>query len=71
LLLAAEGGFIWLMLTRTKTRKPKQHKTKEVEGPGSVARSLGEGAPLDYSQPAASVTEHTTRTLQGVPRERR
>ena len=71
LFLAAEAGVIWLMLTRTKKRK--------VVAPAGEKRGLGradvtekvltEGQPLEFSAPAASVTDHTTRTLDPVRRD--
>jgi hypothetical protein len=71
LLLAAEAGFIWLMLSRTKRRKAKTGKNETSE-PAQlnepVVKSLAEPRPLGFSEPVPSVTDHTTRTLDPVKR---
>lgn len=72
LLLAAEAGFIWLMITRTKKRKvpaDKTDKKKEIKGSDPEAKILGEGTPTGIPASVHSVTDHTTRNLDPVTRE--
>lgn len=74
LLLAAEAAFIWLMITRTKTRNVKAGPTKshEIEGGDGTVKGLGEGTPLGIPEPVHSVTDHTTRTLDpAAPKHKR
>ena len=54
IMLALEGVFIWMLLSRKKTQTAKE------PGEATKARMLPE--------PALSVTEHTTRTLETVDR---
>src|ERR1051326_2345645 len=63
IMLAIEGVFVWMLLGRKKgakaaddTERLKQQTTKELDE--AKARLLPE--------PAVSVTEHTTRTLEPV-----
>ena len=57
IMLAVEGVFVWMLLGRKKG-------TKEA------AKELGEAKARSLPEPAFSVTEHTTRTLEPVDRDR-
>jgi divalent metal cation (Fe/Co/Zn/Cd) transporter len=57
IMLAVEGVFVWMLLSRKKSDK---EATKE----------LGEAKALALPEPALSVTEHTTRSLETVERDR-
>jgi hypothetical protein len=68
LMLVVEGVLIWLLLSGRRgagkagdARRLKEHTTKELEE--ARARAL--------PAPAASVTEHTTRTFDPVYNERK
>ena len=72
LLIAAEAGFIWLMLTRTKRRKPtavSEGAKENAQLNETSGKTLGEAQPFGFSDPVASVTDHTTRTLEPVLRD--
>jgi hypothetical protein len=73
LLLVSEGGLIWLLLHRTRTAKKKKVVPAEtpVQLPDVQMRGLNEGQPLSAQDSFPSVTEHTTRTLDAVPLERK
>jgi uncharacterized protein YneF (UPF0154 family) len=69
LMLLVEGVFIWLLLRRKKVEKVfsdtnqlNEQSTKELYA--SPTRGLSEPT----FQPIPSVTEHTTRTLEQVPK---
>lgn len=71
LLLAAESVFIWLLFNsarRGKLREPDPGDTHQLRG--SATKELAEPEQRFLSEPALSVTEQTTRTLDRVPRER-
>ena len=57
IMLAVEGVFVWMLLGRKKGAKEAAIELSEAK-----ARSL--------SEPIFSVTEHTTRTLEPVDRDR-
>ncbi len=57
IMLAVEGVFVWMLLGRKKGAKEAAIEISEAK-----ARSL--------SEPTFSVTEHTTRTLEPVDRDR-
>lgn len=57
IMLAVEGVFIWMLLSRKKSNK-------------EAAKELGEAKALVLPEPALSVTEHTTRSLETVDRDR-
>lgn len=68
LMLVLEGTFVWLLLSRRDGRKKadapeplKEQTTKELDA--TQVRILPE--------PAASITDHTTRTLEPVYSERK
>ncbi len=56
IMLAVEGVFVWMLLSRKK-------------GDKKAAKELGETRPRMLPEPALSVTEHTTRTLEPVDRD--
>lgn len=68
IVLGAEGLFIWLLLRQKEsakaTRAPAQ--LKEL-----VTKELGVGQARPLTEPASSVTEHTTRTLEPLYNERK
>lgn len=67
LLLGAEGVLIWLML-RSKRYTKKADARIQLATPATKA--LGVEQVKALPEPALSVTEHTTRTLEPVYRER-
>lgn len=72
LLLVAETGLIVLMFNRTKGRKPTSPKSVTPVSTGEVKR-INETEMNRLNAPTfdgiPSVTEHTTRTLDGVHRK--
>jgi hypothetical protein len=75
LLLVSEGGLIWLLIHRTRGAKKEKKKaglppadTQRL--PDVVMKGLNEGQPRTAQDAVSSVTEHTTRTLDAVPRDR-
>jgi len=71
LLLTTEFSLIWLLRHHTKSSKkkdnvqdPRPFQIKDV-----VIKGLPEGNMPGFTPPMPSVTEHTTRTLDPVPRE--
>lgn len=66
LMLILEGVFIRLLLRRKKG--PDEHRTLSNE---QVTNELDEARARLLSQPAASVTEHTTRAFEPIPVERK
>ncbi len=74
LLLTAELGLIWLLRHHTKRSNevgatPQPSSVSQL--PDVVIKGLPEGNIQPIYQPMQSVTEHTTRTLDAVPREPR
>jgi hypothetical protein len=68
LLLIADVSLIWLLLTRSRTKKKKPVQLKEAEAQrlyDAPARELAEPMPMQ------SVTEHTTRSLEPALREQK
>ena len=57
IMLAVEGVFIWMLLGLKKGAK-------------ETAKELGEAKARRLPEPVSSVTEHTTRTLETVDRDR-
>ena len=55
IMLAVEGVFVWMLLSRKKGAK-------------EAAKELGEAKARMLPEPMLSVTEHTTRTLDTVDR---
>lgn len=71
LLIAAESAFIWLLFNsvrRAKLREPDAGDITQFRG--TATKELAEPRERFLTEPALSVTEHTTRTLDPVPRER-
>ncbi|MEO8434456.1 MAG: zinc ribbon domain-containing protein [Pyrinomonadaceae bacterium] len=69
LLLGAESVFIWLLVRRGKALSGAQDSGYPTQFSGPVTRELSEErTPIE---PAMSVTEHTTHTLEPIPRERK
>lgn len=68
LLAASEGGFIWLMLKRTRGRKARPNKAKKNLLNEAETRRLAEGRQDPIPASVYDVTDHTTRTLDQVPR---
>lgn len=71
LLIAAESVFIWLLFNsarRAKLREPDAGDIAQLRG--SATKELAESRERFLTGPALSVTEHTTRTLEPVQRER-
>jgi uncharacterized protein (DUF983 family) len=56
IMLAVEGVFVWMLLGRKKGAK-------------EAAKELDETKARMLPEPAASITEHTTRTLETVDRD--
>ena len=54
IMLAVEGVFVWMLLSRKKTQ---------------TAKEPSEAKARMFPEPALSVTEHTTRTLETVDRD--
>jgi hypothetical protein len=75
LLLVSEGGLVWLLIHRTRGAR-KEKKNAEAPPadtrrlPDVVMKGLNEGQPRTAHDTVSSVTEHTTRTLDAVPRDR-
>jgi len=57
IMLAVEGVFVWMLLGRKKSIK-------------EAAKELSEAKARSLPEPVLSVTEHTTRTLEPVDRDR-
>lgn len=70
-LLAAEIVFIWMMIKSSrhaKHREPIPGPASELRG--TATKELGEARERFLNEPALSVTEQTTRTLEAVEHER-
>ena len=65
LMLVIEGIFIRLLL-----RRKHEVDERKTLANGQITNELGEARARLLSQPAASVTEHTTRAFDPVPVER-
>ena len=63
IMLAVEGVFIWMLLGRKKSAK-EADDTKQLKK--QTAKELKEATAGMLAEPAFSVTEHTTRTLEPV-----
>lgn len=63
--LAADGVFIWLLLRQKGGANRTGGMTKQKE---LTTRELDEAKARALPEPALSVTEHTTRTLESVDR---
>lgn len=71
LLLIAELGLIWLLRHHKKMSKGSSEVSKLTlpPMPDVILKGLPESQMQPIHQPMQSVTEHTTRTLEAVPRE--
>ena len=68
-LMTAELGLLWLLWSNSRSviRKPEKHRN--AFSPNDVVVvGLPEGMPQPVGLSVPSVTEHTTRTLDAVPR---
>jgi hypothetical protein len=63
IMLAVEGVFVWMLLGRKKGAK-EADDTKRLKK--QAAEELDEAKARVFPEPALSVTEHTTRTLEPV-----
>lgn len=68
LLLGAEGVFIWLMVRTKNAAREALNLTQPRE---LATKELGAAHGRTLPEPELSVTEHTTRTLEPVYRERK
>jgi uncharacterized paraquat-inducible protein A len=67
MLLGAEAVFIWMLLRRNRRKTDAKEPAGMTQLNASYTKELGEGQmPME---PARSVTEHTTHTLEPVYRE--
>jgi hypothetical protein len=70
LMLGAEVVFIWLLLSwRAKSAARETADTTQLKA--SATKELGEPQQRFLAEPALSVTEQTTRTLEPVQRDRK
>ncbi len=68
ILLLVEGVFIWMLLGRKRSAK-EVGDTKPFEE--QAAKELDDAKARVLPEPASSVTEHTTRTLEPVVRQQK
>jgi len=66
LLVALEVVFLMLLLRR----KPRKHESDKDNFSGPQTKELEEKYQRSLAEPVSSVTEHTTRAFDSVPRER-
>jgi hypothetical protein len=71
IMLAIEGVLIWLLLSRRGSARVGAKPEAPGVTEGAATKELGPANARVLSQPAASVTEHTTRTLEPAYRERK
>lgn len=69
LLLIALEAFFVLLLLRRRPRKDEQRDDNRFKGPQTKELAARQAGAL--SEPVPSVTEHTTRAFDPIPRERR
>ncbi len=71
LLLTTELGLFWLLRQQTKASKWIRQPEKPIllKTPDLVMKGLTENQMRSIHEPMQSITEHTTRTLDAVPRE--
>ena len=70
-MLAVEAVLIWLLLSRRKGEIVSAKQETITQHEGAATRELGAAEARALPEPAASVTDHTTRTLEPVYRERK
>jgi hypothetical protein len=68
IMLAVEGVFIWMLLGRKRGAKEVDNTEQRKK---QTAKELGEAKALVLPEPAPSVTEHTTRSLDMVGSQHR
>ena len=68
LLMALEAVFLMLILVRRKPRKDEARQVDEFKGPQTKELEARHRGAL--AEPVGSVTEHTTRAFDPIPRER-
>jgi len=68
LLIALEAVFLMLILVRRKPRKDEARQDDQFKGPQTKELEAKHRDRL--AEPVASVTEHTTRSFDPIPRER-
>lgn len=72
LLLGAESVFIWLLLSSQRRAQGRENGAADItQLKGTATRELSEPQERLLAEPGVSVTEHTTRTLEPVYRERK
>jgi cytoskeletal protein RodZ len=72
LLLGAESVFIWLLLSTHRRAQGRENDAADsTQLKGTATRELSELQERLLAEPGVSVTEHTTRTLEPVYRERK
>jgi len=69
LLFVAEVGLFWLLVTRSREarKSAREFDAAPAQMGDVVKKGLNEGTPFPASGTVPSVTEHTTRTLSGMP----
>ena len=67
-ILMADGAFLWLLL---RSKRDANDTTETAQGKGLTTKGLGENPARALPEPAMSVTEHTTRTLEPMREERK
>ena len=70
-LLIAEISFIWLLVSTQRRAHRRETETDITQIKGAATKELGVPQDLLLKEPGLSVTEHTTRTLEPVYRERK
>lgn len=72
LLLGAESIFIWLLLSSHRRAQSREREADDrTQLKATATKELGAPQERLLNEPAVSVTEHTTRTLEPVYRERK
>jgi len=71
ILLVAEISFIWLLVSTQRRAHKREREPYVTEVKGGATKELGAPEDLLLTEPVLSVTEHTTRTLEPVYRERK
>ena len=66
IMLAVEGVFIWMLFNRTKSPKQSSDSGQRKD---QTTQELNETEPRALPEPALSITDHTTRTLEKVDRD--
>ena len=69
IVLAADSVFIWLLLRSKRETKESGDFTRMMEQAAREIAAAQERVERVLAEPAPSITEHTTRTLEPVERE--